>query len=271
MTSGNTTRSTSSPASGVGLSPSPSPDGKGQCGPPPVPAHPSPRPVKRTDAQLATAECLCRALEELDSLYALDATTHGWPTSATFGRKSGDSSPSAALQSSLASRLPARMEGYGSPEYALRWKSWDMPLGPPICALRGSARRTSDSDFGGWPTPEALNSEGYQVASGKRYPRLGAVAQMAGWTTLQTHDAQGQSNPDRLLRHGTKHGCRNLNDEVGLASGAPSTSSPAPTEKRGALNPAHSRWLQGFPTEWDACAPTATRSARRSPPATSAL
>ena len=108
---------------------------------------------------------------------------------------------------------------------------------------------------------------------------LGTTAALAGWTTPQAHDAQGKSNPDRLLRHGTKHGCRNLNDEAGLASGPTSTSSPAETEKRGALNPAFSLWLQGFPPQWMTLAPSAasvrsearaTRSVRRSPPSSSA-
>src|SRR5690242_21166272 len=53
------------------------------------------------------------------------------------------SSPSAVLQSSLESRLRARLDVHGSPEYVLTWKTWDMPSGPLICALRASARPTS--------------------------------------------------------------------------------------------------------------------------------
>ena len=44
------------------------------------------------------------------------------------------------------------MDVNGSPEYVLTWKRWDMLSGPPICALRARARRTSDSAFSGWPT-----------------------------------------------------------------------------------------------------------------------
>ena len=68
------------------------------------------------------------------------------------------SSPSATLQSSLESRLRARMDVSGSPEYVLIWKCWDMPAGVPICALRASSRLRSGSGFTGWPTPTATDA-----------------------------------------------------------------------------------------------------------------
>jgi hypothetical protein len=73
------------------------------------------------------------------------------------------SSKSAALQSSLANSLRARMDVNGSPEYALIWKQWDMPAGLPICALRASAHRTSASAFIGWPTPIVNDAKGWQA------------------------------------------------------------------------------------------------------------
>ncbi|KKM71136.1 hypothetical protein LCGC14_1433600, partial [marine sediment metagenome] len=75
------------------------------------------------------------------------------PTPDTSGPSGDASSRSAALQSFLESRLRAKLAGRGSPLYVLTWKHWDMPSGPPICALRARAPRTSGSGFGGWPTP----------------------------------------------------------------------------------------------------------------------
>src|SRR3990172_2384960 len=88
------------------------------------------------------------------------------PTSATSGRCGTNSSASASLQSSLESRLRALLVGRGSTLFRLTWRHWDTPSGRPICALRASVPRTSDSDstsrlacqvLVSWPTPRIGN------------------------------------------------------------------------------------------------------------------
>ena len=92
----------------------------------------------------------------LASLSPRQAKARGVLTSATCGPLSNGLSSSASLQSSLESRLRARMDVSGSPEYALTWRMWDLPLGPPICALRASKRNTLGNAFGGLPTPSGI-------------------------------------------------------------------------------------------------------------------
>jgi hypothetical protein len=97
---------------------------------------------------------------------------------------------------------------------------------------------------------------------------LNDLVQLVGWTTPTTRDHKdtpgmsaqrdGRDRNDQLPRQAY------LCTQARLtASGEMLTGLAAGMAVGGQLNPAHSRWLMGYPPEWDACAPTVMPSIRR--------
>lgn len=131
------------------------------------------------------------------SLSARQAKEMGLLTSGTFGPTSSTSSASADLSMSLANRLQQVTQMCGSTLYKLTWKEWDTPSG--LCRLRqrASARRTSENELIGWPSPLASNIKNcYQdwlkVMARKeagRQPNLQDFAVLTAWPTPTTESA----------------------------------------------------------------------------------
>ncbi len=166
--------------------------------------------------------------------------------------------------------------------------------------VSGQYRREMAKILTGWPTPLAnkLNPQTREDFT----PNLAAVALLAGWPTARANDGNGSKvPPNRKGGHSLKSAAqltgwcspsaRDWKDTPGMATtgvnpdgstrsrmdqlprqaaGVISTSFLAPTENRGALNPAFSRWLMGYPAAWDSCGATAMQLSRKSQRSSSA-
>lgn len=146
----------------------------------------------------------------LANLSARQALELGLRTQGTFGQLLPGSSSSASLQSSLESRLRARLSSLGSTLYTLTWKPWVTPSGPSRFRLRASVRRTSETDYSGWPTVTAADaSRGAKDARPWDTGRpLNQIVALAGWSTPMAgtpaqngNNAAGNNDSSRKTVH----------------------------------------------------------------------
>jgi len=132
--------------------------------------------------------------------------------------------------------------------------------GPDLAAVTAAAL---------WATPTSLapakngNNEADNSAG---LVSIRAHALAALWPTPCARDHMPAHSPEYIAEKKAQgHGMAVLPDYVQHApTGTGPDGSSATTEKPGALNPAFVCWLMGFLPEWDACAPMAMPSSRKS-------
>ena len=244
------------------------------------------------DRPVWTGSCPCQPFSAAGKKQGMQDDRHLWPVWFNLIRERRPVTV-------FGEQVEAALTTDGSTLFRMTWKEKDTPSGRLVCLLRASAHRTSDSGCGSWPTPTTRDWKDGAESNTPIKAQLGRTVWLATWPTPKSQDGMRGGQAKRAIGT-TRHGS-NLNDFCQLAAWATPRANDAAkqgnvsqdkrnglpaqvlepgtrinrlgrlltgfiveTANGGQLAPELSRWLMGYPAEWEHCRPTETRLSHRS-------
>ena len=215
---------------------------------------------------------LCRLAASARSTDASGCS--GWPTPNAGPQNDGDTTWQQRRE--LLKAKHGNGNGFGmNLGQASQLAAWPTPMAGTPAQNGNNAAGNNDSsrktvELASWRSPTA-GCAGKGGAQDPQKRRAGGhtvdlqdQVLLAAWATPATRDFKSNEGSQEFhaARQEQARG-KPLSEQTHSLLGPTLNGSSAATEKPGQLNPAFSRWLMGYPTEWDDCAPMATRSSRR--------